>query len=302
MSLVLCSQLCRVFGPARRGLDGVTFGAEPGEILGVVGPFGAGKTTLLRVLAGEISSSAGSASIGGQHCGTSAARRMVGYAADPPLAPPELTGLEWLSYLASGGVRSASERLDVVRAAIEFGMLEEFVGRRIGEYSRGMAQRLALAATTLGGRKVLLLDEVLSGLDPLVARRLRRNIARLAAEGRLVLLASHDLATVEQLATRALVLTHGRLAADLSMAALLGERVIELSLNGGSLASPEWLLHRFRGAVRTGEGIAIPLVEGLSTEQVLEECRGQRVAVAASRVRYRRLEDILVSGAQSAGR
>jgi ABC-type multidrug transport system ATPase subunit len=299
MTLLKCAQLSREFG-ARRALDGVTLQAEAGEIVGVVGPFGAGKTTLLRILAGELSPSSGTAEIDGHTCRTRAARQLVGYAADPPLAPPELTGLEWLRYLASGCARNATERLESVRAAIEIGAIEEFVGRRIGEYSRPMAQQLALAAAALCDRRVLLLDEVFGAIDPLVARTLRRNIARLASLGRLVVVASHDLSAIEQLATRVLVLSRGQVAADLSMAVLLGERVVELSLNGSSLASPDWLLHRFRGAVRTGEGIAIPLIEGLSSEQVLEECRGQRVAVAASRVRYRRLEDILLYGTPAA--
>ena len=295
MSLLSCDGVVRVFGKGRRALDGVSFSGEAGEILGLVGPNGAGKTTLLRILAGELAPTAGSAALEGHRCGTRAGRALVGHAPDPPLIPPELTGLEWLSYLASHCARSPAERLQLIRSATELAALHEFVGRRVAEYSRGMAQRLGLAAAALCARRVVLLDEALSGIDPLVARALRHNLSRLASGGQLILLASHDLATVEQLATRALVLSRGRLVADVSMAALLGERTLELSLNGGALANAEWLLHRFRGAVRTGEGVAVPMLGGLGMEQVLEECRAQRIAVAASRVRYRRLEDILVA-------
>jgi ABC-2 type transport system ATP-binding protein len=279
-------------------LDGVTFSGENGEILGVVGPNGAGKTTLLRILAGELAPTSGAAAVATYRCRSRAGRALIGYAPDPPVIPPELTGLEWLRYLSSHCARSPAERLDLVRSAIELAALEDFVGRRVAEYSRGMAQRLGLAAATLCARKVVLLDETLSGIDPLVARSLRQTLSRLAAAGRLILLASHDLGTIEQLATRALVLFRGRLVADVSMAALLGERIAELSLNGGALSSPEWLLGRFRGAVRTGAGIAIPLTGGLSIEQLLEECRAQRIPVAASRIRYRRLEDILLAADQ----
>ncbi|MBI4501623.1 MAG: ABC transporter ATP-binding protein [Gemmatimonadetes bacterium] len=299
MSLLTCTDLSHTFVGRRRALDGVSFTAEPGEIVGVVGPNGAGKTTLLRILAGELDPAWGGAAVGGRRCGTREGRALTGYAADPPLAPPELTGLEWLRYLASHCARGPAERLDIIRAAIELGALEEYVGRRIAEYSRGMAQRLALAAAAMCARKLVLLDEVLSGIDPLVARALRRSIAKLAGAGRLIVLASHDLSTIEQLATRTLVLLGGRLVADLSMAALLGERVAELSLNGGALASSQWLLHRFRGATRTGDGIAIPLTGGLTIEQILEQCHAQRIAVGASRIRYRRLEDILVAGAEA---
>src|SRR6185295_1441814 len=147
---------------------------------------------------------------------------LAGYASDPPLIPPELSGLEWLQYLASHCARAPSERLDIVRSAIEFGALEGVVGRRVAEYSREMIQRLALAAATLCARKLILLDQVLNGIDPLVTRSLRDKLARLAAGGRLIILASHDLSTIEQVATRVLVLSRGRLAADLGMADLLG--------------------------------------------------------------------------------
>src|ERR1051326_7686150 len=186
MSLLLARRLTRVFG-SRKALAGVDLSAEPGEIVGVVGPNGAGKTTLLRILAGELEPTSGQVLIGSHRPSTRAARIMIGYACDPPLLPPELTGLEWLRYLASHCTRSASERVDVVRAAVELGVLDGFVGRRIGEYSRGMVQRLALAAAALCARKVVLLDEMLSGIDPLVARSLRRSIARLAAGGRPVI-------------------------------------------------------------------------------------------------------------------
>ena len=298
MSLVACESIGKSFG-TRQALDGVTFAAEAGEIVGVVGPNGAGKTTLFRLLAGDLQLSAGTAYICGLRAGTRDARLLVGLAADPPLAPVELTGLEWLQYLASHRARTPGERVALVRDAVELGALQEFAARRTAGYSRGMAQRLGLAAAALCAGKVVLLDETLSGMDPLVARSLRGRIQRLAADGRLVVLASHDLSTVEQVATRALVLWRGHLAADVSMASLLAERVAELSLNGGSLASAEWLVHRFAGASRTGEGIAVPLVGGLAIEQVLAECRSQRIAVAASRVRYRRLEDILVAAAQA---
>ncbi|MSR06009.1 MAG: ABC transporter ATP-binding protein [Gemmatimonadetes bacterium] len=297
MTLLACDSAARSFGP-RVALAGVTLNADAGEIVGVVGPNGAGKTTLFRLIAGDLTLSAGNMLVGGHRAGKREARLMVGLAADPPLAPVELSGLEWLNYLASHRARSPAERVDLVREAVELGDLAEFGARRIATYSRGMAQRLGLAAAALCARNIVLLDETLGGMDPLVARSLRGRIQRLAGGGRLVLLASHDLSTVEQLATRAVVLWRGRVAADVAMATLLSERVAELSLNGGSLSSAAWLLQRFPGASRTGEGVALPLVGGLGMEQVMAECRSQRIAVAASRVRYRRLEDILVTAAQ----
>jgi ABC-2 type transport system ATP-binding protein len=298
MPLLECRSVYRGFGRGRRrrtALAACTFAAEPGEIVGVVGPNGAGKTTLFRAIAGDVALTSGDILVGGRRAGTLAARQAVGLAPDPPNAPPELTGLEWLTYLASHRAPSVAARDRLTGWAIGFADLAEFVGRRIATYSRGMAQRLALGAAAIAGDRILVLDETLNAIDPLVQRRLRVHLADLAATGRLVLVASHDLGTLERIATRVIVLAGGRVRADVSTAALVRERVAELTLTGSALAGIGRLLERFRGASRTGHGIAVPLVGGLTVEQVLAVCRQDRVPVAASRVRYRILEDILVA-------
>ena len=294
----------RVLGAASRrclALDRCSFAADKGDVIGVVGPNGAGKTTLLRLIAGEIPPSSGELTVFGHRAGTVAARRIVGFASDPPLAPPELTSAEWLSYLASHRVSSPQARARVVSWASEVAELNGFADRRIGTLSRGMTQRLALAAVVATKSSVLVLDETLSGVDPLVQRRLRHQIASLASSGRLVIIASHDLATVERLATRVLVLSRGQIRADVQTTELVSERVAELTLSGSVLTSVQGVLLRFPGAVRTGQGIAVPLKGGASIEQVLATCRQHRIPVAASRVRYRALEDILISAVGAGG-
>lgn len=298
MSLILAANLGRVFGPGprqRAALSGCSFAVEAGEIVGLVGPRGAGKTTLLQLLAGELVPTRGEATVAGHRAGTWEARRHTGFATDPPLAPAELSGLEWLSYLASHRTARGAERVALVRGAVELGRLEEFAGRRIGEYSRSMVQRLALAAAAMLADAALLLDEVLAGVDPLVARSLRHAVAALAASGRAVLLASHDLAAVERLATRVLVLSRGRIVTDVATAELLRERVAELSLNGGGLSRIDWLLARYPDAVRTGDGIAVPLTRGRVIEELLAACQAERIPLAGSRIRYRALEDLLIA-------
>lgn len=303
MTLINCSGLSHAFGGHRRrvALSKIEFTVGPGELLGLVGPNGAGKTTLLRILAGELVPGNGRVTVGGFRAGTRAARRVVGYAADPPLLPQELTALEWLKYLASHRADRWAERVRLVREAVELAQLEEFVGRRIATYSRGMCQRTAIAAACVAGQTALLLDEALSGIDPLVSRDLRAGLARLAAQGRCVIAASHDLAALERFATRVIVLWRGGIVADLAMAQLIRERVVELSLNGAALTAVPVLQRRFPGAVRTGDGVAVPLTNGLTAEQVLTACQSERIAVAASRVRFRALEDLLVRAAETNG-
>jgi ABC-2 type transport system ATP-binding protein len=287
---------------ARVALDSCTFSADRGEIVGVIGPNGAGKTTLLGILAGRVPASSGSVEVAGRHAGTVPARRSVAFASDPPLAPPELSGTEWLRYLASHHAPTPAGRLGLVGLGIEVGELEAFCSRPIGAYSRGMGQRLALAAAVAERAELLLLDETLAGVDPLVQRRLRVQIANQASQGRCIVIASHDLAAVERLATRVLVLWRGRIIADIATARLLAERVAEITLSGSALAGVDQLIGRYPGARRTGHGLAVPLARGLTIEQLLIDCHEQRIPVAATRVRYRALEDLLVAAEAAGGR
>lgn len=290
----------KVYGSGRRrrvALYDCSFEGYSGEIIGVIGPNGAGKTTLLRMIAGETALTSGEVHVAGRPVGTRVARRAIGYVGDPPLLPGELSGVEWLKYLSSHRASHPGERTALLQWAIDLADLEEFVGRRISDYSRGMVQRLALATAAVAGSAVVVLDEALSGVDPLVARRLRGTITKLAARDRLVVVASHDLATLERFATRVLVLWRGRLVSDVNVARLATERVAELSLSGSGLNNCDRLLDRFSGSVRTEDGVAIPLTQGVTIEQAIAACRSERIPVAASRVRYRALEDILVGAA-----
>ena len=162
MTIVQLDGVSRRFGIGRNqrvALQPCSFRASGGEIVGLVGPNGAGKTTLLRLIAGELTLTAGELLIDGNHAGSRQARRIVGYAPDPPIAPNELTGVEWLKYLASHRAAHPGERVALLQWAVELADLEAFVGRRIAEYSRGMMQRLGLAAAAVCGNSVLALDE-----------------------------------------------------------------------------------------------------------------------------------------------
>jgi ABC-type multidrug transport system ATPase subunit len=299
MAAIELTRVARRFGPCVALAD-ISFDAEAGDIVAVVGPHGAGKSTLLRLLGGALAPSVGMVRISGCVAGSRAARLLTGYAADPPLPPPELTGWEWLHYVASQHARSASHRQVLVRYAASVAGIGGFAHRRIAGYPREAAQRLAVAAAAMAGRSLLLLDEVLSGLDPIVTREVQDALAALARAGRVVIVASHDLSTLERVATRVLVLWEGRLVADVQTASLLGERIAELSLTGGALAHTAPLLTRFRGAVRTGGGVAVPLLDGLTIEGLLADCRHLRIPVAGSRVRYRMLDDLFMSATHRA--
>ena len=268
-------------------LAGVSLALLPGEITGVVGPAGAGKSTLLHVASGCVTPDAGEARICGIPASRAAARRLVGYARELPTFPPALTVREVLSYYAR--LHTAAEARPargLVREALELAGLGAAGDLRVSTLGRADLQRLALAQAALGGRRVLLLDETLSGLDAVARRDLCGRLARLAAAGVAVLLAACDLAALERVAGRVLVLRAGRVVRAGPLAALLAERVLEVILDAPPPEPPP-------GFRVTAAGIEAPLA-GRTAEAALALCRAHRLAVRASRVRVKSLEEIVL--------
>lgn len=264
------SEVCRA--PA---LASVSLALLPGEIIGIVGPAGAGKTTLLRVAAGLLAPDAGTVRV----CAG------AGYAPESPVFPPALTVREVLGYYARFHATGAARRA-LVHDALDLAGLACGADVRTAALGRADLQRLALAQAALGGRRVLLLDETLSGLDPLARRDLCSRVARLAATGVAVLLAARDLGALERVAGRVLVLRAGRIVRAGPLAALLAERVLEVILDTPPAEPPP-------GFRVTAAGLEAPLA-GRTPEAALALCHAHRLAVRASRVRVKSLEEIVL--------
>jgi Cu-processing system ATP-binding protein len=270
------SEVCRA-----RALVSVSLALLPGEIIGVVGPAGAGKSTLLRVAAGLVAPDTGAVRV----CGA------AGYAPEAPVFPPALTVREVLAYYAAfHAVRAARRAL--VHDALELAGLAPAADTRAAALSRADLQRVALAQAALGGRRVLLLDETLSGLDPVARRDLCGRVAHLAATGVAVLLAARDLGALERVAGRVLVLRAGRVVRAGPLAALLAERVLEVILDAPPAEPPP-------GFRVTAAGLEAPLA-GRTAEAALALCHAHRLAVRASRVRVKSLEEIVLDAHDTA--
>lgn len=278
-------RLLRRRGGVVRAVDGMTLELLPGEIVGLVGPRGAGKTTVLLLAAGVLVPDAGSVTVTGVPPSSLRARRALGFAPDGPVFPPTLTVREVLEYYARFHAPGAARRA-LVSEALELAGLGDVVGQRAALLSRGWTQRLSLAQAALGRRRILLLDETLSGADPLGRRALGDRLLALAARGVAILLASHDLTAVERLAGRVLVLRQGVVAQEGPVAALLRERVLEVVLDAPPGEPPP-------GFRVTAAGVETDLGTG-SVEAALAVCRAHRLAVRASRVRFRSLEDVVL--------
>jgi ABC-2 type transport system ATP-binding protein len=224
---VAVEQLTKRFGSKRLGtvtaVQDLTFEVQPGRVTGFLGPNGAGKTTTLRILLGLVRPTSGRATIGGRlYRELDEPMREVG-------ASLEATGFH------SG--RTASSHLRVLAAAagvpdsrvpqvIEQIGLSDAADRRVGGFSLGMRQRLALAAALLGDPPVLLLDEPANGLDPEGIAWLRGFLRHLAGQGRTVLVSSHVLAEVQQTVDDVVIIARGRLIRQATLEELEGTAAV----------------------------------------------------------------------------
>jgi len=198
-------------------VDGVSFSAASGQVTGFLGPNGAGKTTTLRVLLGLARPDRGRAVIdGAAYADLPAPRRTVGAVIDDMGFHPARTGRNHLRVVA----RAAGLPSRQVDEVLDFVDLPDAADRRVGGYSQGMQQRLALATALLGDPAVLVLDEPANGLDPAGVVWLRNLLRSWAAEGRTVLFSSHVLSEVETVADHLVIINAGHLAADESAADL----------------------------------------------------------------------------------
>ncbi|WP_363799901.1 ABC transporter ATP-binding protein [Lysobacter firmicutimachus] len=196
-------------------LHGIDLVLRRGEFAALIGPNGSGKTTLLHCLAGLQRPSAGRVRIGGHDLARApaAARGLLGFAVDPARLPPLLSGRECLRLFA--GTRGLREVPAPTLALSELLNLGPMLDRRVGHYSLGTRQKLAIALGLLGEPPLLVLDEPLNGLDPLSAYALKRHLQDLAhGRGTTVLLATHSIDVAERFIDRALLLVDGRLRRD----------------------------------------------------------------------------------------
>ncbi|HLQ59093.1 MAG TPA: ABC transporter ATP-binding protein [Gemmatimonadales bacterium] len=271
-----------------RGLGPASLALLPGEIAGLVGPARAGKTMLLRVTAGASRPRTGEVRVWGMRVTNPAARQLVGYASDNPAFPHALTVQEVLMYYARLHCAASNERAPrgLVLEALEIAGLTAAAALRVEGLGRADLHRLSFAQAAMGGRRVLLLDETLSGLDAFARRDLRGRIARLAAEGVAVLITARDPAALERLAARVLVMRDGRIVRAGPLATLLGERILEVILDGPPAEPPP-------GFRITAAGLEAPLT-GRTVEAALALCRAHRLPVRASRVRVKSLEEIVL--------
>ncbi len=267
--------LTKVFDVGLRGkvqaVDGLDLAVSAGEIFGFVGPNGAGKTTTIKMLMGLIFPTRGRAFIFDTPIPSEAAKARIGYLPENPAYHDFLSGIEAMRFFATlAGVprREQAGRCDELLGMVG---LSDAAGRQIRKYSKGMQQRLGIAQALISDPALVVLDEPMSGLDPIGRREVRDLILELKRRGKTVFFSTHILPDVEALCDRVGVIIRGRLRDVGRLGEMLSARVQSVELTVDLAAGAE-------EALRGGRVISS---EGPRITAVFEEPERADAAVAA---------------------
>lgn len=226
---VWCSGLRKRYR-RQTAVDGVSFTVGRGEVVGLLGPNGAGKTTVIKILLGLVRPDAGDVLLLGRPARDPRARARVGYLPELFRYQPWLTAAEVLGLHARlAGVPVPPEEGRESLAAVG---LADRADDRVGDFSKGMQQRLGLAVALVAGPELVVLDEPTSALDPLGRADVRDLVLSLKERRVAVLLNSHLIGEVERVCDRVVILDKGQVAASGTLPELLGRRELRLRLDG----------------------------------------------------------------------
>lgn len=223
-----------VMRPVVRSLDNLNIEVGRNEVFGFLGRNGAGKTTTIKLLCGLLRPTSGDAFIMGRSVRSPESRRGIGYLPENPYFYEYLTPHETLDFYGQLGRLSTGERKrewERISALLD---LRSIADERVRSFSKGMRQRLGFAVALTGNPEMLILDEPMSGLDPLQRRSFRELILRLRDEGKTIFFSSHVLGDVEQICDRVGILVKGRLTVQGRIDELLTGKIarVEVIVSG----------------------------------------------------------------------
>jgi len=196
------------------GLNDVTV-AVPRGITGLLGPNGAGKSTFMKLITGQLKPSKGSVRVLGEPIwGNPALYFRIGFCPEQDAFYDRMTGLEWVTALVRLNGLGETEAADAAKAALDQVDLMSAADKKIGAYSKGMRQRVKMAQALVHDPELLILDEPLSGMDPIMRRKTIRLIKEWARAGKSVLVSSHILHEIEAMTSNILLVHNGRILAE----------------------------------------------------------------------------------------
>jgi len=218
---------------------GISFSVEKGEVFGFLGPNGSGKTTTIKALLGLIRPDAGNLSLLGHPSNSMGWRSFVGYLPEHPTFYEFLTGFELVTWFGQLSGLSRHESETAAKKHLCRVGLEHALNRRLRGYSKGMFQRTGLAQALIGDPKLLILDEPMTGLDPIGRKEIRELILDLKEEGTTVFYSTHILPDVEMTCDRVAIVNKGELQRIGKLADILSETTKGVSVRMNGMSSDQ---------------------------------------------------------------
>ena len=284
-------------------VDGLSFEVQRGEVFGFLGPNGAGKTTTIKMLMGLIYPSGGTATLFGRPVGDQAAKAKVGFLPESPYFYDYLTGREFLRFyghlfglLGTALEKRIDELLDLVGMAHARDL-------QLRKFSKGMLQRVGIAQALINDPELVVLDEPMSGLDPIGRKEVRDLIFRLKESGKTVMFSSHILHDAELLCDRVAMIMKGKLVACGHVSELIaGDTTHEVEMVIDRLL-PE-ALERIKPlagkVVLQGERVMVVLSNQQAVDQALDVVRSAKAKLVALTPHKASLEDLFIRKATGA--
>jgi ABC-2 type transport system ATP-binding protein len=213
VSVVVADHVSKWYGQVI-GLNDVTVSVPPG-ITGLLGPNGAGKSTFMKLMTGQLEPSKGRLTVLGEPIWRNPALYFrIGFCPEQDAFYERMTGLEWVTALVKLNGVAAAEATRLARQALERVDLMDAAHKKIGAYSKGMRQRVKMAQALAHDPELIILDEPLSGMDPIMRRRTIRMIREWGSAGRSVVVSSHVLHEIEAMTSNILLINQGRIVAE----------------------------------------------------------------------------------------
>ncbi len=274
-------------------LRGVDLAVGAGEIFGLLGPNGAGKSTIVKIMMTVVRATAGGGTLLGKPLGDKGALARVGYLPEHHRFPAYLTGRQVVDFFGALAGMRRTERRVRTEAMLDLVRMRDWADRRLVTYSKGMQQRVGLAASLVNDPRLVVLDEPTDGVDPVGRKEIRDLLLRLRGEGRTIFVNSHLLSEIEMVCDRVAIMVQGRVWAQGTIDDLTrASRRFEITVRG---AAPEWAASL--GAVRVepaSSTIALQVADAIEAQPAIDRLRAHGAIIERAVPVRESLEDLFI--------
>ena len=213
MSMLEIKNYTKIYGEGRKATDNVSLSVDSGDIYGFIGHNGAGKSTTIRAVVGVLDFDEGEITIDGHSVKTEPieCKKITAYIPDNPDLYDNLTGIQYLNFIADVFGISAQDREERIKKYGDLFEITEFLGEQIGAYSHGMKQKVAIISALIHEPKLLVLDEPFVGLDPKATFTLKEIMHEMCSKGTAVFFSTHVLDVAEKLCNKVAIIKKGKI-------------------------------------------------------------------------------------------